>query len=44
MPKAMVLAVMLGALLAGAAGCAKYPVVLNASAPAPTVATQAPGK
>ena len=30
------------ALLAGFTACAKYPVVLNASAPAPTAATQAP--
>ncbi len=36
--------VLLVALLVGVNGCAKYPVVLNASAPAPTMATQAPAK
>ncbi len=30
------------AVLVGVAACAKYPVVVNASAPAPTAATQAP--
>jgi hypothetical protein len=37
-------ALMLVALLAGVTGCAKYPVVLNASTPAPTVTTQAPAR
>jgi hypothetical protein len=32
------------ALLGGFAACAKYPVVINASAPAPTAATQAPAR
>jgi hypothetical protein len=30
------------AVLVGVTACAKYPVVVNASAPAPTAATQAP--
>jgi hypothetical protein len=32
------------ALLAGLTACAKYPVVVNASAPAPTAATSAPAR
>lgn len=32
------------ALLAGCTACAKYPVVVGASAPAPTAATQAPAR
>jgi hypothetical protein len=44
MPKATLFVLMLVAFLVGVAGCAKYPVVLNASAPAPTVTTQAPAK
>jgi hypothetical protein len=32
----------LAAVLIGFAACAKYPVLVNASAPVPTAATQAP--
>jgi hypothetical protein len=32
----------LTALLCGFTACAKYPVLVNASAPSPTAATQAP--
>jgi hypothetical protein len=32
------------ALLAGFTACAKYPVVVNASAPAPTATTSAPAR
>jgi hypothetical protein len=43
MPKAMMLVLTLIALL-GFTACAKYPVVVNASTPAPTAATQVPAR
>jgi hypothetical protein len=42
MPKVTMFVLTLIALLVGFTGCAKYPVVVNASAPAPTAATEAP--
>jgi hypothetical protein len=44
MPKPTLLVLTLIALLVGFTACAKYPVVLNASAPAPTAATQTPSR
>jgi len=44
MPKATMFVLTLIALVVGVAACAKYPVVVNASAPAPTAATYAPAK
>jgi hypothetical protein len=44
MPKATMFVLTLIALLVGVTACAKYPVVVNASAPAPTAATQAPAR
>jgi hypothetical protein len=40
--KSMMLAVALMAVLVSFTACAKYPVVSNASAPAPTAAVPAP--
>jgi hypothetical protein len=40
--KSTMLAVALMVVLVGLAACAKYPVVVNASAPAPTAAAPAP--
>jgi hypothetical protein len=40
--KPMMLTIAVIALLAGLVGCAKYPVVTNASAPTPTAAAPAP--
>jgi len=42
--KATMRASMLVALLIGFAACAKYPVVAHTAAPAPTAATQVPGR
>jgi hypothetical protein len=42
MPKPMMRVLTVIALLVGFTACAKYPVVVNASAPTPTAATQAP--
>jgi hypothetical protein len=44
MPKPTLLVLTLIALLVGFTACAKYPVVLNASGPAPTAATQTPSR
>jgi hypothetical protein len=44
MPKATMLVLALIALLIGFTACAKYPVVVNASTPAPTAATQVPAR
>ena len=44
MLKWTMLVLTLVALLAGFTACAKYPVVVKASAPAPTAATQAPAR
>jgi len=44
MTKATLFVLTLVTVLVGVTGCAKYPVVLNASAPAPTASTQAPVK
>jgi hypothetical protein len=42
MPRHTILVLTLIAMLVGFAGCAKYPVVVKASAPAPTAEMQAP--
>jgi hypothetical protein len=42
MPRLAMLMVTLSVLLFGFAACAKYPVMVNASAPSPTAATQGP--
>ena len=42
MAKVTMFVVTLIMLLAGVTGCAKYPVVATASAPAPMAATEAP--
>jgi hypothetical protein len=42
MPKTTILALIVTALLVGFTACAKYPVVVRGSAPAPTAATPAP--
>ena len=44
MTKPTLCALMVVALLVGVTGCAKYPVVVNASASAPTASTQAPAQ
>jgi hypothetical protein len=44
MLKSMMRVLALVALLAGFTACAKYPVVVNASVPAPTAATPAPAR
>jgi len=44
MAKLTMLVLALVAVLVGFTACAKYPVVLNASAPAPTAATQVPAR
>jgi hypothetical protein len=44
MLKPTMLVLTLIALLGGFTACAKYPVVVNASAPTPTAATPAPAR
>jgi hypothetical protein len=44
MPKVTMLVLALLAVLVGFTACAKYPVVVNASAPSPTAATQEPAR
>jgi hypothetical protein len=44
MPKLTMLVLALVAVLVGFTACAKYPVVLNASSPAPTASTQVPSR
>jgi hypothetical protein len=44
MRKLTMLALTLLALLGGFAACAKYPVMVNASAPSPNAATQTPAR
>jgi len=44
MRKLTMLVLTLLALLVGFTACAKYPVMVNASAPSPTAATQTPAR
>ena len=44
MPKVTMLVLALLAVLVGFTACAKYPVVVNASVPSPTAATQEPAR
>lgn len=44
MRRSMMLALALIALLVGFTACAKYPVMVDGSAPSPTAATQPPAR